>query len=58
MRRGVWRRPGELLLCSNLCLFFSLDSRALIIYFIFYYSSGLNRLHLRCLNLLIFYKKV
>jgi hypothetical protein len=44
--------------CHRHCLFFSLSSRALIIYFIFYNCSDLNCLHLRCLNLLIIYRKV
>lgn len=55
---GEWLGAGEmlavLLLYSNPCsLFFSLDSRALIIYFIFFNCSDLNCLHLSCLNLLI-----
>lgn len=39
-------------------LFFFLDTRALIIYFIFYNCSDLNCLHLSCPNLLINYRKV
>lgn len=54
---------GEMLSVLSLhsnpcCLFFSLGSRALIIYFIFYNCSHLNCIHLHCLNLLIGYRKV
>lgn len=49
---------GRLLLYSYVSLFFSLGSRALTIYFMFYNGSDLNCLHLRCFNLLIFCRKV
>lgn len=49
---------GRLLLYSYVSLFFSLGSRALTIYFMFYNCSDLNCLLLSCFNLLIFCRKV